>query len=102
MGRDGENAQVAYRTLRRIVGLLGVLLPVLLAIGNPLLGARLELQSSISEYYGTAMRDVLVGFLFAIGLFLFSYHGYGPPQSRCGRVSNWPALPRKGHLCRPP
>ena len=38
---------------------------------------RQELQSSISYYYWTGMRDVFVGMLFAIGFFLLSYRGYG-------------------------
>ena len=35
-----------------------------------------ELQESISHYFGTIMRGVFVGVLFAIGVFLFSYVGY--------------------------
>ncbi len=34
------------------------------------------IQDSISSYYYTDMRDVLVGSLWAIGVFLFSYRGY--------------------------
>jgi hypothetical protein len=34
------------------------------------------LQESISAYYGTLMRNVFVGLLFAIAFFLFSYKGY--------------------------
>ncbi|MFT7553510.1 MAG: hypothetical protein ACI9BV_003845, partial [Rhodothermales bacterium] len=34
------------------------------------------LEYSISDYYGTPVRDVFVGVLFAIGWFLFSYRGY--------------------------
>ena len=66
---------VSYLTLRRVVGVLGVLLPVVVAGGCFVLGACTELQDSISDYYGTEMRDVFVGVLFAIGWFLFSYRG---------------------------
>jgi len=34
------------------------------------------IQSSISSYYHTGMRDVFVGSLCAIAVFLMSYHGY--------------------------
>mgnify|MGYP000628028323 FL=1 len=34
------------------------------------------IQDSISDYYGTKLRDVFVGFLFVLGFFLFSYKGY--------------------------
>ena len=73
---DGTRVLVSYLTLRRVVGSLGVLLPVLLAVGCFVLGACTELQDSISDYYATEMRDVFVGILFAIGWFLFSYRGY--------------------------
>jgi len=73
---DGERVLVSYLTLRRAVGSLGVLLPVLLAVGCVVLGSCTELQDSISDYYGTEMRDVFVGVLFAIGWFLFSYRGH--------------------------
>ena len=73
---DGERVLVSYLTLRRVVGVLGVLLPVLLGVGCFVLGSCTELQQSISEYYVTEMRDVFVGVLFAIAWFLFSYRGY--------------------------
>ncbi|WP_304224611.1 hypothetical protein [Gracilinema caldarium] len=34
------------------------------------------IQGSISAYYHTNMRDLFVGILFMVGLFLISYHGY--------------------------
>jgi hypothetical protein len=67
---------VSYLTLRTLVGLLGVLLPILLVVGWPLLSGGLQIKPSISDYYDTPMRDVFVGVLFAIGSFLFSYNGY--------------------------
>ncbi len=73
---NGEREFVSHLTLRRVVGALGVLLPVLLAVGCPVLGSCTELQHSISAYYGTSMRNILVGVLFVIGWFLFAYKGY--------------------------
>jgi hypothetical protein len=73
---DGRLLLVSHLTLRRTVGALGVLLPFILAGGCLLFGSCGGLQPSISEYYDTEMRDVLVGVLFTIGWFLFAYKGY--------------------------
>ena len=66
---------VSYLVLRRFIGILGIALPFVLAIGTMIL-ERTAIQSSISDYYHTLMRDVFVGILCAIGVFLFSYKGY--------------------------
>jgi len=64
----------SYRALRRIVGFLGVALPIVVAVWGGI--AYHSLQNSISEYYVLpGPRDILVGFLFAIGAFLYAYHG---------------------------
>ena len=73
---DGPRVIVSYLTLRRAVGILGVLLPVLLAVGCIAIGMCSGIQDSISDYHGTEVRDILVGILFTIGWFLFSYRGY--------------------------
>jgi hypothetical protein len=65
----------SYLTLRRAIGFLGIGLPFALVVGAIVLqGAGLE--PSISDYYYTIMRNVFVGALCAIGVFLMSYHGY--------------------------
>lgn len=78
---------VSYLTLRRVVGSLGVLLPVLVAVGCFVLGSCTELLDSISAYYGTEMRDVFVGVLFVIGWFLFSYRGYERKDDLAGDLA---------------
>ena len=76
-----------YKTLRRVVGTLGVALPVIVAVWGFLLVGRLELQSSISDYYGLRTRDVLVGTLFTIAWFFYAYSPYkGDPDDVAG---NW-------------
>jgi hypothetical protein len=65
----------SYLQLRKIIGLLGVTLPFLLAVGA-LVIFRTGLQDSISSYYHTGMQDVFVGILCVIGFFLLSYKGY--------------------------
>lgn len=81
-----DEVVVSYLTLRRVVGLLGVSLPIVLAIwGLPL--CHCGLQDSISDYYGLRTRDALVGVLFAIGWFLFTYRGYERKDDIAGNLA---------------
>jgi hypothetical protein len=78
MSTSPDNASflvLSYLKLRKAIGLLGACLPFVLAIGLFVLYSK-GLQGSISGYYHTEMRDVFVGTLCAIGVFLFSYRGY--------------------------
>jgi Na+-transporting NADH:ubiquinone oxidoreductase subunit NqrB len=65
---------LSYLGLRTAVGVIGISLPWVLAFGNVLLEGR-GIQGSISAYYYTAMRDVFVGALCAIAVFMLSYRG---------------------------
>jgi hypothetical protein len=67
---------ISFNTLRRIVGLLGISFPFTMIIGTVCFSECKEIQSSISIYYHTDMRNIFVGFLCAIALFLYSYKGY--------------------------
>jgi len=63
----------SYLALRKAVGWIGMLLPFVLMCGVSLIfKSDIKLQN-ISMYYYTGMRDVFVGALCAIGLFLFFY-----------------------------
>jgi len=64
-----------YLSLRKAVGIIGVALPVVLALGNMILHGA-GIQRSISLYYYTDLRNVFVGSLCAIGVFLMSTKGY--------------------------
>ena len=72
----GRGMLISFLTLRRIIGALGVLLPVILAVWGFALRGSFEIQPSISDYYGLRTRDAFVGILFAIAWFLFAYRGY--------------------------
>jgi putative copper export protein len=76
----------SYLTLRKVIGLLGLALPFVLSFGAFVV-FRQELQSSISYYYWTGMRDVFVGTLFAIGFFLLSYQGYERADNIAGNLA---------------
>lgn len=65
---------ISYYRVRQALGYLGLLLPFLLIIGGVLsLGG---VEPSISDYYHTVLRDVFVGVLTAIGVFLIAYPGH--------------------------
>lgn len=64
----------AYYRIRRAVGWLGILLPVLLIAGGWL--SQRTVEPSISDYYHTLMRDAFVGTLTAIGFILITYPGH--------------------------
>lgn len=58
-------------TLRKAIGWLGITFPVLLVLGA---GA---IQTSVSDYYYTNMRDYFEGVLFFLAAFLIAYRPYG-------------------------
>jgi hypothetical protein len=83
----GDNELVSYLTLRRVVGVLGVTMPVVVAVwGLALLGPP-RLLPSISDYYSLRTRDVLVGVLFAIAWFLYTYRGYDDRDDVAGNLA---------------
>ena len=74
---NGSNSIiVSYLTLRRVVGFLGVMLPIVLALWGFGLTSPPALRDSISAYYDLRTRDVLVGVLFTLAWFFFTYHGH--------------------------
>ncbi len=81
-----QNLVFSYLTLRKAVGILGTALPFLVALGAWLL-FQTGLRGSLSGYYYTAMRDVFVGGLCGIGIFLFSYKGYGQADDLAGNLA---------------
>jgi len=75
---------ISYFTLRKAIGWFGLLLPIVIRLGAWLWEGIFS-NSSISAYYYTKMRDVLVGTLAAIGVFLFCYRG---PDKQDNIVTN--------------
>lgn len=66
---------VSYMVLRRTVGWIGTLLPIVLPLGNALI-FHASRPYSMSGYYYTGMRNIFVGALCALGVFLVAYNGY--------------------------
>lgn len=65
---------ISYRLLQRLLGLLGLALPLALLAFS--LWMRQPPAPSISHFYYTQMGGFLVGTLSAVGVFLLCYNGY--------------------------
>jgi hypothetical protein len=91
-GQTPNNSLVlSYLGLRKAVGFIGLALPLVLVFGKVIFdGAGIEV--SISSYYYTIMRDVFVGSLCAMGVFLFSYRGYEPVDEIAGKIAAFLAI----------
>lgn len=75
--KEEENKLViSYLTIRKLVGILGIALPVILILSSYFLKDCTGFQNSISDYHNTISRDLFVGILCAIALFLSAYNGY--------------------------
>lgn len=66
---------MSYINLRRLIGILGILLPFTCMAGG-FIFSDLPVQNSISFYYHTNMRDFFIGLMAVVSLFLITYKGY--------------------------
>lgn len=82
-----NNLVHSYLSLRKAVGWIGILLPFALMAGANFIFDGNVILRSISHYYYSGMRDVFVGGVCAIALFLFFYRGY----DNWGKI-NWDNL----------
>lgn len=69
------NPVVSFSNLRRLIGILGMAMPLICFLGGLLFQGD-PLQSSISAYYYTNVRDVFTGIMVAVGIFMITYRGY--------------------------
>lgn len=65
---------VPYRSVRRSIGALGLFLPVALTVYG--LFSADGILDSMSAYFYSPMREVFVGTLCALAVFLWTYEGY--------------------------
>jgi hypothetical protein len=64
----------SYRFIRLVVGFLGIVLPIILILGEAFfLRGGVHVRGSLSGYYHTSMQDVFVGGLCVIGFLLATY-----------------------------
>lgn len=87
MSGEGEGDLVSYLTLRRLVGVLGVSMPLIVMVWGFFILSSLRVLPSISDYYSLRTRDVFVGTLFAIGWFLYTYRGYDRQDNVTGNLA---------------
>lgn len=76
--RDDRSPAVSYRLsnlwTRAIVGIIGIVLPIILIIGEAFfLRGGVRVRGSLSAYYHTSMRDIFVASLCVTGFFLATY-----------------------------
>src|SRR4051812_26503435 len=91
LSKSTHTLVVSYLGVRRAIGAIGLLLPIVLGpVGWLLFG--IEIQDNMSSYYHTALRDVFVGSMCAIGVFLFCYRGYDWIESWTGNLGCLSAL----------
>lgn len=81
-----DSLVLSYLGIRKAVGIIGIALPFVVALGA-LVVSGLGLQSSVSAYYYTVMRDVFVGSMCAIAVFLMSYRGYDSRDRIAGNLA---------------
>ena len=82
---------MSYLGIRRSLGLLAFLLPLVLGpFGLFLLG--IEIQENMSSYYHTSLRDFFVAAMCAMGIFLFCYHGYDSLENWTGNLASLSAV----------
>lgn len=67
---------VSYLTLRNLIGLFGMLLPLILVLFTSRSGSDLRVEPSISDYYYTSSGEIFVVILSTLAVFLFTYRGY--------------------------
>lgn len=81
----------SYVFMRRVIGWLGLVLPPLLVVGEPIVfDDRPVPLGSLSAYYYSGFREVFVGMLCAIGVFLIIYKW--PERTRESRASTFAGL----------
>ncbi len=79
-----NHSEASYMRLRRFIGALGILMPIILIFGTMVINASWKkcgfnfwesLQPSLSHYYYSIMHIIFVGMLFLLGSFLITYKG---------------------------
>lgn len=93
MSENGHINQIySYLALRKAVGWIGILLPVVLPLGGIIFFGDKGIRENISVYYYSGMRDIFVGALCSIALFLFFYKGYNKLDNIAASLAGFFAL----------
>jgi heme A synthase len=76
-----------YLAFRKTVGWIGILLPIVLMLGNYFIFKEAFVLPSISRYYYSSMHDIFVGALCSMATFMFFYSGYGKRDKITGVIA---------------
>ena len=71
---DPRDVILSFYRVRQAMGAIGILMPALL-VGLSLLGYA-PLPPALSDYYHTPLRDLFVGIMVTLGVFLLTYLGH--------------------------
>jgi hypothetical protein len=74
--RKGQSQIIPLLWVRRSIGFLGIVLPPALVIGSKLFSDCPVILGAVSDYYHSIVRDIFVGVICVIALFLFTYRGF--------------------------
>jgi hypothetical protein len=74
MALRNSDYMISYMAFRKLVGWVAIALPIVVWVGA-YVRETIPMQDSISAYYYTSMRDLFVGFLCAVGVYLVLYRG---------------------------
>jgi hypothetical protein len=88
--RSPSDINISYLNLRRIVGAIGLLLPFALRLG--VIAFSQQVPYSISSYYYSPMRNILVASLCVLGIFLIAYKGYDDLDSWITNIAGAAAI----------
>ncbi len=67
---------VSYLTLRNLIGISGMLLPLILVLATRRSITDTPVEPTISDYYYTSSGEIFVVILSMLAVFLFTYRGY--------------------------
>ena len=108
LGEDQRSADenqlvISYLCLRRFVGWISPLPPIVLLVGIAISSTQAR-PDSMSGYYYTDMRNVFVGALCALGAFLGAYDGYDKVDRWITNIAGFGAIgvafcPTKPTVC---
>lgn len=110
-GRASHQLVVAFLGTGRAIAILGFFLPTSMLLWSLMSGV--SIRGSLSEYYYTPVRDLMVGTLIALAVFLWSYRGFSDRDDdlrndrRVGKVAAvaaavialFPITPRNDDRC---
>jgi len=85
--KPDDSLVISYMGLRKAVGFIGLGLPFGLALGKLVFDGG-GLQSTMSDYYHSNMRNLFVGSLCAISVFLMSYWGYDRIDNIAAKIAS--------------